>query len=109
MIRMRIADSYFHFVNAHLAADSSAVDRRNSDFWEIVKRANFPFGGSGGKYRHYLDWVIKNPCVATGWDSSGRGGLGSGSTGPAGLVYDGVSPFRGGGGLRNVAGLYDCE
>ncbi|KAJ3033955.1 Type II inositol 1,4,5-trisphosphate 5-phosphatase, partial [Rhizophlyctis rosea] len=34
-IRLRYHSSYFTFVNCHLAADTSMVDRRNADFLDI--------------------------------------------------------------------------
>lgn len=43
-IRMRLRDSYFCFVNSHLAADSSQVERRNQDFQDICRRIGFPIG-----------------------------------------------------------------
>ncbi|ORX75901.1 DNase I-like protein [Anaeromyces robustus] len=42
-IRMMIYDSYVCFVNSHLAADSSQVQRRNEDFKDITKSLLFPF------------------------------------------------------------------
>ncbi|OUM69912.1 hypothetical protein PIROE2DRAFT_37867, partial [Piromyces sp. E2] len=42
-IRMMIYDSYVCFVNSHLAADSTQVQRRNEDFRDISKNLQFPF------------------------------------------------------------------
>ncbi|KAJ9068326.1 hypothetical protein DSO57_1029940 [Entomophthora muscae] len=41
-IRMRLRDSYFCFVNSHLAADTGQVERRNQDFQDICRRIGFP-------------------------------------------------------------------
>ncbi|KAI9290691.1 DNase I-like protein [Neoconidiobolus thromboides FSU 785] len=41
-IRIKLKDSYFCFINSHLAADSSQVERRNQDFMDICRRIGFP-------------------------------------------------------------------
>lgn len=45
-IRMRLKDSFLCFVNSHLAADTSQLDRRNQDYWEICRRIQFPILGN---------------------------------------------------------------
>jgi phosphatidylinositol-bisphosphatase len=42
-IRLKLQDSWFCFVNSHLAASSSQFARRNQDFNEICKRLYFEF------------------------------------------------------------------
>ncbi|KAI9010648.1 Endonuclease/exonuclease/phosphatase [Hyaloraphidium curvatum] len=42
-VRMRVHDSFVCVVNAHLAADVEAVERRNADFADIIRRAEFPW------------------------------------------------------------------
>ena len=42
-IRMMIYDSYVCFVNSHLAADATQIQRRNEDFKDIAKNLQFPF------------------------------------------------------------------
>ncbi|KAI8596049.1 Endonuclease/exonuclease/phosphatase [Dissophora ornata] len=41
-IRIRYKDSYLCFVDSHLAADSSQIERRNQDYQEICRRLSFP-------------------------------------------------------------------
>ncbi|KAI7828526.1 Endonuclease/exonuclease/phosphatase [Gamsiella multidivaricata] len=41
-IRIRYKDSYFCFVDSHLAADTNQIDRRNQDYQEICRRLTFP-------------------------------------------------------------------
>jgi phosphatidylinositol-bisphosphatase len=41
-VRIKVFDSYLCFVNSHLAADSSQVERRNQDYQEISRRMGFP-------------------------------------------------------------------
>lgn len=59
-IRFKAYDSYFVFVNCHLAADPTMVDRRNQDFQEICKRMVFPIQS---KYKDYQSYAISNPWV----------------------------------------------
>jgi len=41
LVKMKIYKTVFAFVNSHLAAHQNAVQARNSDFWNIVRRASF--------------------------------------------------------------------
>ncbi|TPX35138.1 hypothetical protein SmJEL517_g02381 [Synchytrium microbalum] len=65
-VRFRIRDSYFCFVNAHLAADASMTDRRNADYAHISKRLGFalPADVSG-----YSNWCNLHPWVSSMTDS----------------------------------------
>ncbi|KAI9007218.1 Endonuclease/exonuclease/phosphatase [Gaertneriomyces semiglobifer] len=65
-IRFRYYDSYFAFVDSHLAADTSMVDRRNQDYQEISRRLMFPLPS---KYEDYLAYSRANPWVASYFDS----------------------------------------
>ncbi|KAI9333720.1 Endonuclease/exonuclease/phosphatase [Obelidium mucronatum] len=60
--RFRFKDSYLCFVNAHLAADTNQVERRNQDYTDICKRTKYPLGGT---YASVRDYLIHNPWVYT--------------------------------------------
>ncbi|KAI8923326.1 hypothetical protein BC831DRAFT_501480 [Entophlyctis helioformis] len=66
-IRLKLFDSYLCFVNAHLAADTSMVERRNQDYQEICKRLVFQLQSH---YRDYIAYAQANPWVASGIDSA---------------------------------------
>lgn len=59
-IRFKYYDSFITCVNSHLAADTSMIERRNSDYQEICRRMTFPLPGQYTEYtnyaRHY-PWV----------------------------------------------------
>ena len=59
---MRYKDSYFCFLNCHLAADTSQTLKRNQDYLEISRRLEFEIGS---EYTSYQDYVSKNPWVCT--------------------------------------------
>ncbi|KAJ3238941.1 hypothetical protein HDU78_003117 [Chytriomyces hyalinus] len=59
--RFRVKDSYLSFVSAHLAADTSMVERRNQDYAEICKRTRFPVAAP---YMNVRDYTIKNPWTS---------------------------------------------
>ncbi|KAJ3082671.1 hypothetical protein HDU99_001986 [Rhizoclosmatium hyalinum] len=64
--RFRLKDSYLCFVNAHLAADTNQVDRRNQDFAEICKRTKYPLGATS--FADVRDYLRHNPCVNSSVD-----------------------------------------
>ncbi|KAI8894695.1 Endonuclease/exonuclease/phosphatase [Globomyces pollinis-pini] len=64
-VRMRIRDSYFTFVNSHLAADQNMVDKRNLDFKDISEKLTFP---TSPAYEDSLYYYYKNPWVSTFYD-----------------------------------------
>ncbi|KXS18058.1 DNase I-like protein [Gonapodya prolifera JEL478] len=49
-VRLRVHDSFFTFVNCHLAADPGGVERRNADFADVMRKAQVEWVGVGGKY-----------------------------------------------------------
>jgi len=53
---MKVYDSYFCFVNSHLAAGSSKeeLERRNSDFKEISRKLIFSSTSEGGTTFHSI-------------------------------------------------------
>ncbi|CAG8769929.1 26351_t:CDS:2 [Gigaspora margarita] len=55
-IRFRFHDSYLCFVNCHLAANPSGLERRNQDYMEICRRLTFPIDTSEG-YSSLYGWV----------------------------------------------------
>lgn len=60
-LSMRYYDTSLCFVNAHLAAGESSVDRRNQDYQEITRRLSFGSdpageGGVGLFDHHYVFW-----------------------------------------------------
>ncbi|KAI8613353.1 Endonuclease/exonuclease/phosphatase [Chytriomyces sp. MP71] len=61
--RLRLRDSYLAFVNAHLAADTNQVERRNQDYQEICRRTKFPV--SSGGFADVRDFSRKNPWTST--------------------------------------------
>ncbi|KAJ3023387.1 UNVERIFIED_CONTAM: hypothetical protein HDU68_008622 [Siphonaria sp. JEL0065] len=61
--RFRFKDSYLCFVNAHLAADTNQVERRNQDFTDICKRTKYSL--SGTSYLGARDYLTHNPWVYT--------------------------------------------
>lgn len=58
-MRLIFHDSHYCFINAHLAADTSMVDRRNQDFAEISKRMAF----STGKYKSPMEYALHFPWI----------------------------------------------
>jgi len=40
---MKIYDSYFCFINSHLAAGSDELERRNLDYKDISQKISFPY------------------------------------------------------------------
>lgn len=64
-IRFKLYDSYFTFVNSHLAADVNQVDRRNSNYLDICKRLAFGVGG----YTSFMEYSLSNPWVSTHMDT----------------------------------------
>lgn len=104
-IRARVKDSYYVFVNSHLAADSSQVERRNQDFVEIVKRTRF-----STKERDYKEWTLQNPFVTTWRESLGE----LNNTSPVGKVlYSALHSASRVGRTANssvaFATLFDCD
>ncbi|KAJ3161478.1 hypothetical protein HDU86_007260 [Geranomyces michiganensis] len=69
-IRFRFYDSYFCFVNAHLAADASMVDRRNQDYQEICRRVTFPLPS---QYPDFTAYAHQNPWVSSFYDARQTG------------------------------------
>ncbi|TPX55598.1 hypothetical protein PhCBS80983_g05190 [Powellomyces hirtus] len=65
-IRFRFYDSFYCFVNSHLAADASMVDRRNSDYAEICRRITFPLTA---QYPDFTAYAHNNPWVASFYDA----------------------------------------
>ncbi|TPX59296.1 hypothetical protein SpCBS45565_g07773 [Spizellomyces sp. 'palustris'] len=65
-IRFRYYDSYFCFVNSHLAADASMVERRNQDYQEICRRIVFNLPS---QYPDFTAYTHSNPWVASYYDS----------------------------------------
>ncbi len=59
-IRMKFYDSYLTFINSHLAAEATQVERRNLDYSEICRRLQFKI-----PYANMNDYYIDNPWVAT--------------------------------------------
>jgi hypothetical protein len=57
---MRVYDSYFTFVNSHLAADQNMVLRRNQDYTYISKKLAFPLPST---CKTALDYYHANPWV----------------------------------------------
>lgn len=55
-IRFRFHDSYLCFVNCHLAANPSGLERRNQDYMEICRRLTFPIDTSEG-FSSLYGWV----------------------------------------------------
>ncbi|RIB01325.1 Endonuclease/exonuclease/phosphatase [Gigaspora rosea] len=55
-IRFRFHDSHLCFVNCHLAANPSGLERRNQDYMEICRRLTFPIDTSEG-YSSLYGWV----------------------------------------------------
>lgn len=49
-LRIRIRGSYLVLVASHLAADQDAVQRRNADFLEIIRRTEFPWTAEGESF-----------------------------------------------------------
>jgi hypothetical protein len=79
-IRFKLYDSYFTFINSHLAAEKNQVARRNLDFEEICKRMEFRLDGDppsnanpSGKAANgaredgstYLQYKLAHPWVCT--------------------------------------------
>ncbi|KAJ3337736.1 Type II inositol 1,4,5-trisphosphate 5-phosphatase [Gonapodya sp. JEL0774] len=54
-VRFRWHDSYVTVVNCHLAADTSALERRNQDFQELIRKVTFEHNTIGSKFgnAHY--------------------------------------------------------
>ncbi|KAI8593400.1 hypothetical protein BDZ88DRAFT_404548 [Geranomyces variabilis] len=69
-IRFRFYDSYFCFVNSHLAADASMVDRRNQDYQEICRRVTFPLPA---QYPDFTTYAHQNPWVSSFYDARQTG------------------------------------
>lgn len=63
-IRMRIHDSYYTFINSHLAADANQTERRNEDYVYISKRLVFPISG----YDDSHDYYQAHPWVSSFFD-----------------------------------------
>ncbi|RKO98060.1 hypothetical protein CXG81DRAFT_14185 [Caulochytrium protostelioides] len=77
-IRFRLIDSYFCFVNSHLAADTGMVERRNQDFGDVCRRMAFS-GLKESQYGDYTAWQRAHPWVCHTPDVSRfvRSGTGS--------------------------------
>ncbi|RKO93184.1 Endonuclease/exonuclease/phosphatase, partial [Blyttiomyces helicus] len=83
-IRFRFYDSYFSFVNSHLAADTSMVERRNQDFQEIRRRLAFPLPAV---YADYTAYTRANPWVTSLYDCAAAVGVGApGAVGTAATI-----------------------
>lgn len=92
-IRMRINDSYFVFINSHLAADKSQIEKRNQDYGEICRRTEFTIG----KYETYNEYSLRNPWVCTQNDTR------------FGAVSDTDTVNASKGVLKNTCGIFDSE
>ncbi|OAJ37826.1 hypothetical protein BDEG_21807 [Batrachochytrium dendrobatidis JEL423] len=66
-IRLKLFDSYLCFVNAHLAADTSMVDRRNQDYQEICRRLSFPLQSH---FKNYIAYAQANAWVCNSMDAA---------------------------------------
>ncbi|KAJ3386497.1 hypothetical protein HDU84_001513 [Entophlyctis sp. JEL0112] len=87
--RFRVRDSYLCFVNAHLAADTNQVDRRNHDFSDICKRTKFPV--QPALYADLREYIKQNPCVYSSVDLESlplAGGSGSPTTSATTGIFD---------------------
>lgn len=62
-VRLRIHDTYFTFVNSHLAAFANQVERRNQDFADLCRRLQFPVPN---KYDSDIaNYLQQNPWVCS--------------------------------------------
>ncbi|KAJ3402490.1 hypothetical protein HDV05_008492, partial [Chytridiales sp. JEL 0842] len=75
--RFRFYDSYFCFINSHLAADTNQVARRNQDYNEICKRLQYSVTNS---YPDYFSYVLKNPWVTNTSDITNSSNVQPGKT-----------------------------
>ena len=62
-VRLRLYDSYLTFINSHLAAEASFIERRNQDYAEVCKRMQFKT-----HYPSLYEYYLANPWVATAND-----------------------------------------
>jgi phosphatidylinositol-bisphosphatase len=60
-IRFRYKDSFYTFVNSHLAADINNTERRNQDYQYISKRLVFPLSN---EYHDSQQYYQKHPWVS---------------------------------------------
>ncbi|KAL1922020.1 uncharacterized protein VTP21DRAFT_10662 [Calcarisporiella thermophila] len=56
-VRLGFRDSYFTFVNAHLAAFTNQVERRNQDYAELCRRLGFPLPSRSTNDLGYAPWL----------------------------------------------------
>ncbi|KAJ3324931.1 hypothetical protein HDV06_005519 [Boothiomyces sp. JEL0866] len=66
-VRLRILDSYYSFVNCHLAADANMTEKRNQDYQYIAKKLVYPIQS---RFEDSVDYQQQNPWVATFLDTS---------------------------------------
>ncbi|KAI8907876.1 Endonuclease/exonuclease/phosphatase [Gorgonomyces haynaldii] len=59
-VRIKIFDSFVTIVNAHMAADTSMVERRNQDFQDICRRLVFPLQP---RFKDYGAYCLAHPWV----------------------------------------------
>ncbi|KAJ3286688.1 hypothetical protein HK104_008910 [Borealophlyctis nickersoniae] len=92
-IRVRYHSTYLTFVNCHLAADTSMVDRRNQDFADICRRLIFPLPM---QYKDYTAYAHSNPWVTGLWDVAADSSSGAGNVAAmvAGSAAAGVAPGK---------------
>ena len=64
-IRFCYKESIFCFVNSHLAADSSMVEKRNQDYRDISSRLDFPINS----LKNFEEYCIKFPWIPVNWSS----------------------------------------
>ncbi|KAH9266737.1 hypothetical protein BASA84_000989 [Batrachochytrium salamandrivorans] len=87
-IRLKLFDSYLCFVNAHLAADTSMVDRRNQDYQEICRRLAFPLQSH---FKNYIAYAQANAWICNSMDSGPSLNSAPAGSGGVGMPNDGLS------------------
>ncbi|KAI9102450.1 Endonuclease/exonuclease/phosphatase [Phlyctochytrium arcticum] len=92
-VRFRFYDSYLCFVNCHLAADASMVERRNQDYQEISRRIAFPLPTT---YSDFTAYTHRNPWVSSYYEAA-QNGAPVPAGGPGGATN------------RNVTSIYEAD
>lgn len=71
-VRFMFKDSHFCFVNSHLAADSTMVDKRNQDFKDICNKLEF----SLHTLKDFEEYCLHFPWIPVDWSNIGLDSLG---------------------------------